>query len=71
MTGYSEVTSCLTIRNWLTPSGEISAVQVGFCLRMRLDPLGRKTGISDEWMLMCRLPLRDNERICNQLQHFG
>jgi hypothetical protein len=23
MTAYSEVTSCLTARNWLTPSGEI------------------------------------------------
>jgi hypothetical protein len=27
MTAYSEVTSCSTTRNWLTPSGEISTVK--------------------------------------------
>jgi hypothetical protein len=35
-TAYSEVTSCLTTQNWLTPSGEISTdISASVC---RFDP---------------------------------
>ena len=44
VTGYSATRKLFNNLELAPPSGKISAEKVGFCLRMRLDPLGRKTG---------------------------